>query len=171
MHTNDTLTGRRLCECADLETHFTQLHLNCLRSTAQWVLHTSTCAWERVTFSDMHALTLLFFLHAYAGEHKNVAFSTKLFHEIFHFSVFLCNCSSKPSHFMHGITLLGKLYQHIYAVSSQHLPYLTWTKSTKLEFPPRVKASRSTTHVYVRCMRAGTLLITTTPRERVVSCQ
>ncbi len=38
----------------------------------------------------------------------------------------------KPDHSLHGITLLSKLYQHIYTVSSQHCLFpLTW-KSSKM---------------------------------------
>ena len=55
MHTNDVLTGPRLCACADSETHFRNQHSNGMARQGQASLPESTCACERVTFSDPYA--------------------------------------------------------------------------------------------------------------------
>ena len=52
MHTNDVLTGRRLCVCVESETVFILSSFRNSGSTAQRVHDTSTCGSERVTFSD-----------------------------------------------------------------------------------------------------------------------
>ena len=59
MHTNDMLTGRRLCTCADLETHFTLICFRNLGSSGQRVRHTCIAAHERVTFSDIAEVVVL----------------------------------------------------------------------------------------------------------------
>ena len=62
MHTNDMLTGRRLCVCADLETHFINRHSSHLIRLDQAPQAKTTCACERVTFSDIAEVIVLLFI-------------------------------------------------------------------------------------------------------------
>ncbi len=78
---------------------------------------------------------------------------------------------AKPDHSMHVPTLLSKLYQHAYTESSQHRLCRTWTKRRKIDLSLRGAVRRISTHVHAKCMSAGTLLITTVPRERAAFCQ
>ena len=55
MHTNDMLTGPRLCACVKIETVFMNDHSICLNRLEQAPLPKCICTCERVTFSDAYA--------------------------------------------------------------------------------------------------------------------
>ena len=59
MHTNDMLTGRRLCARADLETHFTNRNSTEMARQGQAPQAKTTCACERVAFSDIAEVVVM----------------------------------------------------------------------------------------------------------------
>ncbi len=59
MHTTDVLTDERLCTCADLETHFANWNSNEMARQGQAPQAKTTCACERVTFSDIAEVVVL----------------------------------------------------------------------------------------------------------------
>ena len=52
MHTNDMLTGRSLCLCADLETHFPWLRISVPCARMRTFTQAITTACDRVAFGD-----------------------------------------------------------------------------------------------------------------------
>lgn len=79
----------------------------------------------------------------------------------------------QPDHSMHVRALLNKHYQpHLCRIHSVlSVPDLDEMSKNRLTNISLGVVRRVSTHVYVRYMRAGTLLITTVPRERAALCQ
>ena len=119
MHTNDMLTGPRLCACVKIETVFMNDHSICLNRLEQAPLPKCICTCERVTFSAAiragHAGAL----------HYSVLQSRKndIFGSFLELKIAFLDLSPQrqvgPGHPTHVITLLSKLYQQTYTVSSQ----------------------------------------------------
>ena len=90
MHTNDILTGQRLCACVEIETIFMNDQFTCLNRLEQAPQAKTTCARERVSFSDTYASG------AHWGTPRMPALETKmsLFQPNCHMEFFISRCFS-----------------------------------------------------------------------------
>ena len=171
MHTNDVLTGLRLYLCVKLDTLFTNRHANSLPA------HTRTERQARIIPSDAPYLCVPIRVGARWGTPRMTALEAKmsLFWAIFGNA----NCFSRsfsatagqtgPLRACHNTTQQALSTQLYSFASTPSLPDLDEKSKSRLSLRGVVR--RASTHVYVRCMRASTLLITTVRRERVALCQ
>jgi hypothetical protein len=133
VHTNDMLTGRCLCVCVELETHFTNLNPDQMARQGQAPRPKSICASERVAFGMcVRVLCCSFFIWLWSWRRQR-----RFFGPFFELTIGLFALSRRPhtspGHSLHILTIFTKLYRLIYAIPSHHYLSPTWTKNVKIE--------------------------------------
>ena len=171
MHTNDMLTGRCLCLYVELETVFTFGHLTKPGACRSTIEDRSPTTSDRVSFSDLVEVVVQWSICMLMKE------DTKM--SLFQPNCRIENCTprsfsattsqSRPLNACHYTTQQALSVHLCSIVSTPSLPYLD--EKSKIVLTLGCMVRRVSTHVYVRCMSAGTLLITTVPSERASSSQ
>ena len=137
MHTNDMLFGRCLCACVELETAFINRHSTLFTRRYQAPHPKTTCACERVTFSDIAEVVVLWSICMLTMVDTKMS----LFQPNCCMEIFISRCFSatfiRPDHSLHAVTLLSKLYQLFCTVLLQHCLFPHTWKSSKNDFEIR----------------------------------
>jgi hypothetical protein len=114
------LTGRRLCVCVDLETHFKNCHSTGTAGRSRSQPHTRATACKRVTFSDAWHAVVQWSIRIVVALEATMS----RFWAIFFFGNLVCSTSGRnhvsPDHSLLILTLLTKLYRLIYSMPFHH---------------------------------------------------
>ena len=139
MHTNDMLTGWCLCVCADLETHFINRHSSHLIRLDQAPQAKTTCACERVTFSDIAEVIVMLSIYIVISIHTKMSH----FQPNCCMKFFISRCFSAtvyptgPLHAWYNTTQQA-LSTHPYSIaSSPSIPILDGKSKNRLISPGR----------------------------------